>query len=66
MQETQVRSLGQEALLKKELATHSYILAWKIPWTDKPGRLIWGCKEWDMTERLPLSLSLLSIWEMIH
>ena len=39
MQETQVRSLGREDLLKKELATQSYILAWRIPWTDEPGRL---------------------------
>ena len=39
MRETQVRSLGQEDLLKKELAKHSYILAWRIPWTGKPGRL---------------------------
>ena len=39
MQETQVQSLGQEDLLEKEMATHSSILAWKIPWTEKPGRL---------------------------
>ena len=38
-QETQVRSLGQEDPLEKELATHSSILAWKIPWTEKPGGL---------------------------
>ena len=37
MQETQVQSLGQEDLLEKEMATHSRILAWKIPWTEKPG-----------------------------
>ena len=37
MQETQVRSLGQEDLLEKEMATHSSILAWKIPWTEEPG-----------------------------
>ena len=39
MQETQVRSLGQEDPLEKEMATHSSILAWKIPWTEGPGRL---------------------------
>ena len=33
--ETQVQSLGQEDLLEKEMATHSSILAWRIPWTDK-------------------------------
>ena len=39
MWETQVRSLGQEDLLEKELATHSSTLAWKIPWAEDPGRL---------------------------
>ena len=39
MQETQVQSLGQEDLLEKEMATHSSILASKIPWTEEPGRL---------------------------
>ena len=39
MQETQVRSLGREDPLEKETATHSSILAWKIPWTEEPGRL---------------------------
>ena len=37
--ETQVRSLGQEDPLEKEMATHSSTLAWKIPWTEEPGRL---------------------------
>jgi len=37
--ETRVQSLGQEDLLEKEMATHSSILAWKIPWTEEPGRL---------------------------
>ena len=37
--ETWVRSLGQEDPLEKEMATHSSTLAWKIPWTEKPGRL---------------------------
>ena len=39
MRETRVRSLGQEDPLEKEMATHSSTLAWKIPWTEKPGRL---------------------------
>ena len=39
MQETQVRSLGWEDALEKGMATHSSILAWKIPWTEEPGRL---------------------------
>ena len=39
MQETWVRSLGWEDPLAKEMATHSSTLAWKIPWTEKPGRL---------------------------
>ena len=38
-QETWVQSLGQEAPLEKEMATDSSILAWKIPWTEKPGGL---------------------------
>ena len=37
--ETWVRSLGQEDLLEKEMATHSCTLAWKIPWAEEPGRL---------------------------
>ena len=39
MQETQVQSLDREDLLKKKMATHSSILAWRIPWTEKPGGL---------------------------
>ena len=39
MRETWVQSLGQEDLLEKEMATHSSILAWKIPRTEEPGRL---------------------------
>ena len=38
-QETQVRSLGQEVPLEKEMATCSSILAWRIPWTEEPGGL---------------------------
>ena len=39
MLETWVRSLGQEDPLEKEMATHSSILAWRIPWTEEPGGL---------------------------
>ena len=39
MQETWVQSLGWEDLLEKEMAPHSSILAWKIPWTEEPGGL---------------------------
>ena len=39
MWETWVRSLGQEDPLEKEMATHSSILAWRIPWTEEPGGL---------------------------
>ena len=60
MQETQVWSLGGEDPLEKGMATHSRILAWRIPWTEEPGRLhivhevakSWTC----MTERPTLSL----------
>ena len=54
MQETQVQSLGREDPLEKEMATHSSILAWRIPWTEEPGGLHspWGHKEPDKTERL--------------
>ena len=39
MQEIQVQSLGWEDLLEKDMATHSSILAWRIPWTEDPGGL---------------------------
>ena len=39
MRETQVRSLGREDPLEKEMAIHSSTIAWKIPWTEEPGRL---------------------------
>ena len=51
--ETWVQFLGWEDLLEKEMATHSSILAWKIPWTEEPGRLqSMDCKESDTTEQL--------------
>ena len=39
MQKTWIQSLGQEDPLEKETATHSSIPAWRIPWTEEPGRL---------------------------
>ena len=52
MLETRVRSLDQEDSLEKEMATHSSILAWKIPWTERSlvGYRPLGCKESDTTE----------------
>ena len=53
MQETQVWSLSQEDPLEKEMATHSSILSWRIPRTEKPGRLpSMGSQELDTTEQL--------------
>ena len=50
MQETQVQSLGREDPLEEEMATHSRIFAWKIPWPEKPGGYsLWGQKESDTT-----------------
>ena len=51
MQTTWVRSLGWEDTLEEEMATHSRILAYGIPWTEEPGRVqFMGHKEPDMTE----------------
>ena len=54
IQEIQVWSHSLEDPLEKEMATHSSISAWKIPWTEEPGKLYspWGHKELDMTEQL--------------
>ena len=46
MQETQVQSLGWEDPLEEGIATHSRILAWRIPWTEEPGGL------WSMESQL--------------
>ena len=54
-QETQVQSLDQEDPLEKEIATHSSILAWRIPQRSLVGYSPWGRKESDTTERLTLS-----------
>jgi len=50
-QETQVQTLGLEDPLEEEMATHSSILVWKIPWTEEPGGLqSMGSQRVDMTE----------------
>ena len=55
MQETLVRSLGQEDPLEEKMATHSSILAWRIPWTEESGGYSpCGREESDMTEWLTL------------
>ena len=51
IQETQVQSLGLEDTLEEEMATHTSILAWRIPWIEEPGGYSpWGHKASDMTE----------------
>ena len=54
MQETRVQFLGWEDPLEKEMATHSNILAWRIPWIEEPDGLYspWGRRESDTTEQL--------------
>ena len=60
----QVRPLNQGDLLEEEMATHSSILAWKIPWTEEPlGYCLWSCKELDtflsdriFTQQIPSSV----------
>ena len=55
-----VRSLGRVDPLEEGIATHSSVLAWRIPWTEEPGGLEcrWGRKDLDTTERLVLSNSV--------
>ena len=64
MQETQVQSLGWEDPSEKGMATHSSILAWKIPWTEELGGLYssWSHKESDSTEQLTLSVFIIKIF----
>ena len=60
MQETRVRSLGQEDPLEEDTTTHSSILSWRILWTEEAGRLqSMGHKESDTTEPLTLNLKLI-------
>ena len=58
MQEMWVQSLGEEDPLEKEVATHSSILVWEIPWTEKPGRL--QCMGLQRVRRL--SMHTLLFW----
>jgi len=62
MQETRVWSLDWEDPLEEEMATHSSILAWEIPWTEKPGGLQF--KESDMTELLSKHTLTLDVHEV--
>ena len=70
MQERQVRSLDREDALEKEMVTHSSILAWKTPGTEKPaGSSPWGHRESDTTEHVraaPRSLLVLSADRQEH
>ena len=71
VRETQVQSLGWEDLLEKEMATHSSILAWEIPWTEEPGRLqSMGSQKVGQTERLhflsPFHFQWRRAWVTLH
>ena len=62
MRETQVQSLGWEDLLEKEIATHSSILAWRIPQTEEPGELqSMRSQKSDTTEQLKHTHTLLQV-----
>ena len=70
MQVTWVQSLGWQDPLEKGMATHSSILAWRIPWTEEPGGYRpWGRRDLDTTETLThvlhLNLPLRSQW-VVH
>ena len=60
MQETQVRSLGQEDPLEKKMATHSSILAWRILWTEEPG----GLQSMGSQSQIRLSNLMLSLFSV--
>ena len=66
MQETGLQFLSQKDPLGKRMATHSNILAWRIPWIEEPGELLcpWGHKESDTTKRLTLSLFLSTVYNL--
>ena len=66
MQETQVQSLGQEDPLETGIATHSTILAYRIPWTESlVGYCLWGHKELDTTEWLTSIQSILKAQDFL-
>ena len=65
MQETQVQSLGQEDPLEKEMATHSSILTWEIPWTEEPGSYS-SCGYrvgHDLTTEMKVAQSCTTLWD---
>ena len=63
MQEMWVQSLGREDPLEEEMAAHSSILVWGIPWTEEPGgHSPWGCKELGMTERAQTQIRYCQDW----
>ena len=62
MQETQVQSLGRDPLEKK-MATHSGTLAWKIPWTEEPGRL-WSMGSQRVRQDYVTSLAPHGMWDL--
>ena len=64
MRETWVQSLGQEDPLEKKMATHSSILAWRIPWMEEPGYSPRGRKELDATERLHFHFLSFSVFKV--
>ena len=76
MQETQVRSLGQEDPLEEEMAIHSSILAWKIPWTEEPGGLqskgfqrvrhdwVWAWTRKDLLTLIGSMKWILDVWPL--
>ena len=66
MQETRVWSLGQEDPLEEEMATHSSVLAWEIPWTEEPGGLQSMGSQRDTTEQLTFSLHFTSARALHH
>ena len=62
-----VHYIKDQALLEKEMETHSSALVWKIPWTEEPGRYsLWGCKELDTTEQLHFLSFFLSLSSLGH
>ena len=67
VRETQVQSLGREDLLEKEMAVHSSILAWKIPWTKEPGRLqSMGSQRVTLGHNWVTSLSSTTPWPQVN
>ena len=68
MWETWVQSPTWEDPLEKGMATHTSILAWRIPWTEEPGRVYnpWGCKELDTTEQLSLIYSIYNFIQNLY